>query len=370
MIKKLVVFALIITIAFAVAAYAASSTGDPLVSLSYVNDVFVKDMLAEAEKRTADAIKPTLDDAKAKLALLDAGFKARLDKGLVDDVAAKIAARLNQRLYGIVELKKDDVVIGLVGANMVLTGGAATISGDGAVNISSGSQTGNGSVMAAGNQYLFAANGSSIKITSAKAVLLLSGSYKIVSAKPYAPLYTRQAQALNALNLFKGQATGFNLQNSATRSEGITMLLRLLGDENTALTSDLYMPFNDVAEWAVKYVSYAYSMGYTKGTSAQRFSGDAEITAEQYMTFILRALGYSDTNGDFTVPEALDKAVAIGIISQDQAEKAKQGFLRDHMVLFSYNGLAAHLKGQSITMAESLAQKGVFSLEDYLALKF
>lgn len=57
--------------------------------------------------------------------------------------------------------------------------------------------------------------------------------------------------------------------------------------------------FQDVPEWALKYVAYAYAKGYSKGTSSTTFSPDELLDAKSYVTFVLRALGYDDSKGDF-----------------------------------------------------------------------
>ena len=45
------------------------------------------------------------------------------------------------------------------------------------------------------------------------------------------------------------------------------------------------------------YIGYACNAGLVSGTSANTFSGNASVTASQYLTLVLRALGYeSDTD--------------------------------------------------------------------------
>ena len=78
------------------------------------------------------------------------------------------------------------------------------------------------------------------------------------------------------------------------------MLIRVLGKESEALNGSWEHPFNDVADWADKYVGYAYENGLTNGVSDTQF-GTGTASSFTYLTFVLRALGYSDVNGaDFT----------------------------------------------------------------------
>ena len=59
-------------------------------------------------------------------------------------------------------------------------------------------------------------------------------------------------------------------------------------------------------------MAYAYEKGYTKGNNVsaggQRYFGpDAQLSAGEYMTFLLRALGYSDSGAspDFSWANAV-----------------------------------------------------------------
>ena len=113
------------------------------------------------------------------------------------------------------------------------------------------------------------------------------------------------ADALYALGLFQGAGTDsdgapvFELGRAMTRSEAVTMLVRLLGRENEALSGKWETPFTDVPAWAEPYVGLAYENGLTTGTGDTTFSSGERVTSAQYLTFILRALGYDDAAGDF-----------------------------------------------------------------------
>lgn len=113
------------------------------------------------------------------------------------------------------------------------------------------------------------------------------------------------AQALYDLGLFNGTGTdasgkpNFALDRSLTRSEATAMLVRLLGKEAYAKAGEWYPRFFDVnrKSWDMPYIGYACNAGLVSGTSANTFSGNASVTASQYLTLVLRALGYeSDTD--------------------------------------------------------------------------
>ena len=171
------------------------------------------------------------------------------------------------------------------------------------------------------------------------------------------------ASDLKELGLFKGVSdTDFDLDRAPSRTEAIVMLIRILGKENDALNGRYSHPFTDVADWANKYVGYAYSTGLTNGISATEF-GASDANAATFLTFVLRALGYSDTNGaDFTWDNPFDLAKSIGILTDDVNTAA---FWRADVAIVAYNALGVNLKGSSQTLAQKLIGDGVFTAEKY-----
>ena len=108
------------------------------------------------------------------------------------------------------------------------------------------------------------------------------------------------ATRLKKLGMFMGigenpdGTTEFDLDRAPTRAEAVVMLVRSLGKGNEASAYPKTHPFKDVPEWADGYISYAYDNGLTGGVSADLFDPDAPVSAEMYLTFVLRALGYRD----------------------------------------------------------------------------
>ena len=140
------------------------------------------------------------------------------------------------------------------------------------------------------------------------------------------------------------------------------MLLRILGEEKEAQNTNYTNPFTDVPAWAEKYVAYAYSKGYTSGISATQFGSDNIAAPEQFFTFMLRALGYSDKAGvDFVWNESIQKAEALGIISSGKYAVGSS-FTRGDCVDVIYCVLNAELKGETVTLAESLVAKGAIDV--------
>ena len=166
------------------------------------------------------------------------------------------------------------------------------------------------------------------------------------------------ANALYELGLFKGTGTNtdgtqnFELDRSLTRSEAITLIVRLLGKESEAMNSVQEMPFHDVAEWAIPYVSYAYNHGLTSGTSSSTFDGNATVTFSQYLTFVLRVLGYS-SEGDFQWDRAWELSDTIGLTDESNHVESAL-FSRGNAAIISYNALFVNVKGSNQTLSNVL----------------
>ncbi|MBR0140032.1 MAG: trypsin-like peptidase domain-containing protein [Firmicutes bacterium] len=173
------------------------------------------------------------------------------------------------------------------------------------------------------------------------------------------------ARDLKALGLFQGVSdTNFALGRAPTRTEALVMLIRVLGAEGEALKGGRTHPFTDVAEWADDYVAYAFEEGLTEGVAPDRF-GKSDASAAMYLTFVLRALGYSDeNNADFTWSNPYGLAVKTGILP-DSVDT--ENFLRADVVLVSYAALGARLKDSDKTLADKLIEAEVFTREDYEA---
>lgn len=169
------------------------------------------------------------------------------------------------------------------------------------------------------------------------------------------------ANALYELGLFQGTgetANGkpiYSLDAAPTRAQAVTMLVRLLGKEAEAKADTWTVPFSDLADWARPYVGYAYANGLTNGLSAERFGSDDKVTANQYLTFILRALGYSSER-DFQWDKANAFSDSLGLTHGEY--RASRSFTRGDTARISYAALAQARKDSSETLAAQLVRQG------------
>jgi len=171
--------------------------------------------------------------------------------------------------------------------------------------------------------------------------------------------YTHFARDLNELGLFQGVGGGnFELNRAPTRAEALVMLIRLLGLEEAAHASAYTHPFADVNGWSEGYIAFAYARGLTRGTSETTFEPNAAATAQMYVTFVLRALGYDDRAGDFAWQDALRFGTEVGVWDPTLAGGP---FLRDQLAAVSYLALLARMADSERRLIETLVTDGVVS---------
>lgn len=195
--------------------------------------------------------------------------------------------------------------------------------------------------------------------TVVAAALLLTAAMAVTAS---ASDYDSAAEELSAIGVFRGTSDGFELDRAPTRSEAAIMLVRLLGAEDEAreayAAGQLTMPFTDVGATAAPYVAYLYQQGITNGTSATRF-GTGVCGAQNYVVFLLRALGYEDGT-DFQYADALTFAQEKGFYDPLMFPGT---FLRDDLAAVTYQALGTDLKDGSTYLLKSLVDSGAVDAE-------
>lgn len=180
--------------------------------------------------------------------------------------------------------------------------------------------------------------------------------------------HTKKAEALKSLELFLGTSNGFELHKTATRAEAAAMLIRLLGVEKEAKENAYNHPFTDVPSWADHYIGYMYEKGLTTGVGYNKYGSSQNVDGYTYATFVLRALGYDDTKGDFKWENALEFSRDIGLLSETELQfMSKEEFKRDELVLISYNALKTSLKDNTKTLGEKLVMN--FAIDPEVAFE-
>lgn len=161
------------------------------------------------------------------------------------------------------------------------------------------------------------------------------------------------ASALYNLGLFSGSGTlpdgspNFDLDGTATRAQAAVMLTRLWGAEQEARSAHYRHPFTD-AGWASDFIGYVYQKGIAYGTGGATFGSEQQIDAAQFVTLVLRALGYE---ADWRNPWSTAKSVGL-------AYSGVNDFRRGDMAVICHSALSCKLSGSSQTLLQRLESQG------------
>ena len=170
--------------------------------------------------------------------------------------------------------------------------------------------------------------------------------------------YDTVARDLSAIGMFRGTANGFELDRAPTRSEAAIMLVRLYGAEEKAKASyeagEISHPFTDVSAFTSPYVAWLYTNGITNGFTETTFGSQRTCTVQNYVTFLLRALGYKD-GADFQYADALTFAQEKGFYEPVMFPGT---FLRDDLAAVTYQALAADMADGKTYLLDSLVKSG------------
>lgn len=341
-----------------VALAVGGSAEDPLISKSYIDGEYTTQTLAKAEERIAQSHDTLYQEAAAGLKTVYDTYAARVGGGTGTYHSAFTDLRV----------KEGDQIQVSAGSGFLLLAGSADLSctGNKTSDLSSGWEKGTGA-LETGRRYLVSEDTvATLTVTSPTAVLSLEGYHTLTESS--STDYNALAGALRTLGLFQGSGTGYgsgyDLEAAPTRIQGLILFLRLIGEEEAALASTAACPFTDVPDWCRPYVAYAYAQGYTKGMDEKGgiFGTNDTLTAGQYVTFLLRALGYRDSGEapDFTWDTALERAVELGVLTPgEEAMLTSETFLRAQVVYLSYFALDAPCQDGSGTLLERLVSGGV-----------
>ena len=340
---------------------AGGSASDPLISLDYLEQTYTPEVIKQAQDKIdsgLDGIYQTaLSDLKAKhnAYLTQAGRKG-----------GNGSSALTDQRY-----KRGDVISLSTGSGVMLLAGSASAgytSSGAVIDVTLGQTLDQGTALSARHRYLVAENTTAaITVTSDTAVISTEGAFTLSPSSTTD--YNALAEALMDMGLFRGSdigyGSGYNLEAVPTRIEGLVMFLRLIGEEPAALAYTGENPFVDTPAWCERYTAYAYAKGYTKGVgtsaSGQMYFGTSTVMSSgEYMTFLLRALGYSDSGAspDFSWSNAVSRSVELGVLNTaEQKQFSQSPFLRAQVVYASYFALSAPRKAGG-TMLSGLTASG------------
>lgn len=338
--KEAIALLLVGTMLSGIAAAVATEAGaaaNPLITLNWLKNTFIPDMATQTGERVDQETNDLLSAEKR-------GTELRVKQA---DILWVESGSTLTPLAG-------EVNIAGVEGNVVDTTTGEVISASGAV-------------AQIDHRYLAAEDSyGAFFVASDTAVVRLTGAYRLDPSK--STDYNAIADELKALGLFQGSDTpygsGYELESAPTRIQGLIMFLRLMGEEQYALAyPGSGITFADVPDWAERYVAYAYDKGYTKGQEIDDqwrvvFGTQDPLAPRDYMTFLLRALGYAEET-DFQWLTAITDAEALGVLTAGEATAlTENSFLRAQVAYLSYFALSAKTPGGE-RLAERLAVAGV-----------
>lgn len=201
-------------------------------------------------------------------------------------------------------------------------------------------------------------------ISAALVIILIFGLAAPVSAARVSG--SEAVEVLEVLGLFHGTDEGYELEREPTRGEALVMLIRLLGVEETALGGAWRHPYTDMQDWLGPYVGYAYQAGLVRGVDSTSFAGADTASVRDYITMVLRALGYTE-NADFTWSDCIPFADSLGLTHGEYS--GVSSFTRGDMALITYTALTTKLSGGDTVLIERLYLDGTVSRSQLTACR-
>lgn len=164
----------------------------------------------------------------------------------------------------------------------------------------------------------------------------------------------KAADALTLLELtqsaFQGEPA---VKEAATRAQAVVLLVNMTGSQEAAAADPWISGLQDIGGWAHSAITYAHHQGWASGVRPGYFLPDGGLSANAWYAFLLRALGYSDKDGDFAVADAVLFARHIGLAQRDY-----EGYLTQGQLLISAKeALTFSYRDGSGTMIQRLVER-------------
>ena len=146
---------------------------------------------------------------------------------------------------------------------------------------------------------------------------------------PAAALEGEAQRAADTLLTLGLTDTAYHTQAPASRVQAAQLLVALAGAGPEAAAGGWSAGFRDVPASAAPAVNYAARQGWISGVTVTTFRPNEPLTANAWAAFLLRMLGWSDRDGDFTVSGAAAFARRIGLFPISYTGTMSQGDLAE-----------------------------------------
>lgn len=179
-----------------------------------------------------------------------------------------------------------------------------------------------------------------------------------------------KVKALDDMNIFKGDGSGYNLDQKLKRSEAATLIVRLLGKTSEVEGNKgayVKTKFSDVKEddWFAPYVGYCSQNQIILGFPDDTFKPNEYITEKAFTQLMLGVLGYK-SGTDFDWDTVLKYSLEVGINNNmDYAFKTVDNlmFKRADAVSLMYNSLPIKHKSSGEKVIDTLIRTGLTSMD-------
>lgn len=156
----------------------------------------------------------------------------------------------------------------------------------------------------------------------------------------------------------------FALTRGLSRLEAAVFAVRLMGAEAEAEEAKYPHPYEDVPEWASAYIGYMYNRGLLGYIGGREYLPNAAVSCDEFMSYMLYALGYRMTEGDYTLITAAALAREAGICVTDEDEPLTRGGACAAM----YNTLRSTMKDSKRVLSDKLVETGAVQYQDAVFL--
>jgi len=187
------------------------------------------------------------------------------------------------------------------------------------------------------------------------AVVMILGSFSFA----FAAEETAEEKAgafLMKVGVLEGINGELKLEDNLRRQDAVVLVARLHGAEDEAKkfpTDDLkFTDFKDPFYRPI--IAWAVANDLVEGHTPERFGFNEDVTAQQYATILLRALGYNDdVAGKDGYAKALELAKKLGVLENVEVEN-DTAITRGQMAVMTFNALGVKMKDSDKTLAEFL----------------
>ena len=185
--------------------------------------------------------------------------------------------------------------------------------------------------------------------------MLLTTILPIIANAEPEDAYLSSGLVLKGLGVIKGNEEGnLMLGDTLRRQDMVVLISRIYNDELSARAYLIKPKFTDLTKsysFYEPYIGWAVDKGLIKGMGDDTFGINEKVTVQQFMTVMLRALGYEEESKLWnTTP---DIAMKLGIMERLDL-KPTDHLTRGQMSVMIVNALNLTLKGSSITLKEKL----------------